>query len=69
VLLNRTLNEEEFKDLCTLGWLTELLQAFFLVGDDVMDNSITRRGQPCWHRQPSVGMIAVNDSVMLEASI
>ncbi|KAN0080729.1 Isoprenoid synthase domain containing protein [Elaphomyces granulatus] len=69
VLLNRTLNEEEFKDLCTLGWLTELLQAFFLVSDDVMDNSITRRGQPCWYRQPGVGMIAINDSFMLEASI
>jgi len=69
VLLNRSLNEEEFKDLCTLGWLTELLQAFFLVSDDVMDSSITRRGQPCWYRQPGVGMIAINDSFMLEASI
>ena len=34
-----------------------------------MDDSITRRGQPCWYRQPSVGMIAINDAFMLESAI
>lgn len=68
-LLQRSLTEEELRLSCTLGWLTELLQAFFLVSDDIMDQSITRRGNPCWFRQPDVGLIAINDAFMLESSI
>jgi len=50
------------------GALVELLQAFFLVMDDVMDSSITRRGKPCWYRMEGVTSVnAVNDSICLEA--
>ncbi|KAI9798663.1 MAG: Farnesyl pyrophosphate synthetase [Piccolia ochrophora] len=52
-----------------LGWCTELLQAFFLVSDDIMDGSHTRRGQPCWYKMPAVGLVAINDAFMLESSI
>ena len=69
ILLSRPLHPDEYHKAATLGWMTELLQAFFLVSDDIMDSSITRRGNPCWYRMPDVGMIAINDAFMLESSI
>ncbi|KAL8046258.1 hypothetical protein ABFX02_08G166000 [Erythranthe guttata] len=34
-----------------------------------MDGSHTRRGQPCWFRLPKIGMIAVNDGIILRTHI
>lgn len=69
LLLGRDLSKDEYFRSATLGWMIELLQAFFLVSDDIMDSSKTRRGSPCWYLMPNVGMIAINDSFMLESSI
>jgi len=52
-----------------LGWAIEFLQAFFLVADDIMDQSITRRGQPCWYKNEGVGLTAFNDSLFLESIV
>lgn len=41
----------------------------FLITDDIMDQSTTRRGQPCWYKLEDVGMIAINDSIMIENCI
>ncbi|KAJ3510633.1 hypothetical protein NLJ89_g4563 [Agrocybe chaxingu] len=69
ILKGRALTEDEYFKSAILGWCVELLQAYFLVADDMMDSSITRRGQPCWYRLPEIGSIAINDSFMLEAAI
>lgn len=49
-----------------LGWAVELLQACFLMADDMIDGSLTRRGSPCWYRLPDVGLLATNDFLMIE---
>ena len=41
----------------------------FLITDDIMDASETRRGQPCWYKLPEVGLAAINDSLMIENAI
>jgi farnesyl diphosphate synthase len=60
---------ENIKLAMVLGWTVEFLQAFFLVADDIMDQSETRRGKKCWYKQPGIGLTAFNDSILLEASV
>ncbi|KAJ7108472.1 farnesyl-diphosphate synthase [Mycena epipterygia] len=69
IMKGRPLSDPEFLQAAVLGWAVEFLQAFFLVLDDLMDKSLTRRGQPCYYRVPGVGTISVNDAVLLEAAI
>ncbi|XP_062255701.1 farnesyl pyrophosphate synthase isoform X1 [Platichthys flesus] len=52
-----------------VGWCIELLQAFFLMSDDIMDSSVTRRGQPCWYKKDGIGMDAINDAFLMEGLI
>jgi len=76
---DRKLTRNEVFNAYVLGWCIEWLQAFFLVSDDVMDQSVTRRGLPCWYRANNpvyqhngdvkVGLIAINDAFLLEACI
>lgn len=65
----KQLSSEEIILISSLGWCIEWLQGYFLVHDDIMDGSSKRRGQPCWFRLDKVGMIAVNDGVLLRNHI
>uniref|UniRef100_A0A2I3GCR7 Farnesyl pyrophosphate synthase n=1 Tax=Nomascus leucogenys TaxID=61853 RepID=A0A2I3GCR7_NOMLE len=53
----------------TVDWCVELLQAFFLVADDIMDSSFTCRGQICWYQKLGMDLDAINDAILLEACI
>ncbi|XP_061737661.1 farnesyl pyrophosphate synthase isoform X1 [Nerophis ophidion] len=63
------LTQDTVQRALVVGWCIELLQAFFLVADDMMDASVTRRGQPCWYKKDGVGLDAINDAFLLEGSI
>jgi farnesyl diphosphate synthase len=68
-----------------LGSCIEILQASFLVADDVIDNGDMRRGiillvasenvtqsalgRPCWWKLPHVGTSAINDALLLESIV
>ena len=45
------------------------MQTFFLVADDIMDGAETRRGKPCWYKKDNIGMMAFNDSLIIETCI
>ena len=49
-----------------LGWVIEMLQAWLLIADDIMDSSVTRRGQPCWYKVDDLGEAAINDAFLVE---
>ncbi|KAL7935751.1 farnesyl pyrophosphate synthetase 1 [Trichoderma chlorosporum] len=68
-LAQNEVTEDQSKQLCILAWLVEILGAHYLILDDIMDESTTRRGEPCWYRQPHVGLMAINDACILKSTI
>ncbi|XP_071730596.1 farnesyl diphosphate synthase 2-like [Rutidosis leptorrhynchoides] len=65
LLKGEELTDDEMFLACALGWCAEWLHASVLVTDDIVDNSDLRRDQPCWYRLPEVGLVAVNDAIIL----
>lgn len=61
------LDNKRHHDIYWLAMAIEILQISFLIADDIMDNSETRRGKPCWYKR--VGMSAINDSLLLQALV
>uniref|UniRef100_A0A2K5IYQ7 Farnesyl pyrophosphate synthase n=1 Tax=Colobus angolensis palliatus TaxID=336983 RepID=A0A2K5IYQ7_COLAP len=68
-VLPRKQDADSLQQALTVGWCVELLQAFFLVADDIMDSSFTFRGQICRYQKPGMDLDAVNDAILLEACI
>lgn len=67
--LKQPFSNQRIRESMVLGWCLEVLQACFLVADDLMDASVTRRGQPCWYKREDVQMDAVNDALIVESLI
>ena len=68
-IVGASMADDARKQAIVVGWCIELLQASFLVADDMMDKSETRRGQPCWYKVPDVEHKAINDTLILESGI
>ncbi|XP_039275971.1 farnesyl pyrophosphate synthase [Nilaparvata lugens] len=66
---SKDLSPENMRLARILGWCVELLQGFYLVTDDIIDQATTRRGRPCWYRNPGVGLTAINDALLIESGI
>ncbi|XP_078000053.1 farnesyl pyrophosphate synthase-like [Glandiceps talaboti] len=63
------LTQDNMKLIHTVAWAAEVMHAFFQVADDIMDRSLTRRGQPCWYKRDDVGNCVVNDVAYLKAAV
>jgi farnesyl diphosphate synthase len=65
ILTSESEDKELLKQAAILGWCIELMQGSFLVADDLMDHSSTRRGKPCWYLKVKEKESAINDSFYL----
>ncbi|KHN93751.1 farnesyl pyrophosphate synthetase 1 [Metarhizium album ARSEF 1941] len=68
-LAQKPVSVDQSRQLTLLAWLAEMLGAHYLILDDIMDGSTTRRGELCWYRQPQVGLMAINDACLLKSII
>ncbi|XP_061939987.1 farnesyl pyrophosphate synthase-like isoform X2 [Apis cerana] len=59
------LTEENIRLARILAWSVEIMQAFYTMIDDILDNANMRRIQPTWHAK--IGLGAVNDGLFMEA--
>ncbi|XP_036143823.1 farnesyl pyrophosphate synthase [Monomorium pharaonis] len=66
---NEQLLEDDVRRIHILAWCVELMQAYFIIVDDIQDRSLLRRGQPCWYRYNDIGLGAINDGLILMSAM
>ncbi|KAK9884174.1 hypothetical protein WA026_005129 [Henosepilachna vigintioctopunctata] len=59
---------ENIRLMNILGWFIELMNAAYVMQDDIVDNSETRRGKPTWFKCKDVGINAVFDASLIEST-
>ncbi|XP_055691192.1 farnesyl pyrophosphate synthase-like [Lutzomyia longipalpis] len=52
-----------------LGWCHEVFHGMYIIMDDIMDASTTRRRKPCWYKLDDVQMTAINDGLLLQGIV
>ena len=54
--------DKQLRDAEIMGWLMSFVNMGLVIMDDIVDESVTRNGKPCWHTLPEVGDTAVLDT-------
>ncbi|XP_055682830.1 farnesyl pyrophosphate synthase-like [Lutzomyia longipalpis] len=57
--------EENLKRASYLAWCLELMQTSFLILDDIIDGSRTRRGKLCWYMKEDNNFSVFSDGLMI----
>ncbi|VDP13853.1 unnamed protein product [Heligmosomoides polygyrus] len=55
--LNPHATTSELHKMAECGSLLEMVQSFYIIIDDVMDEAETRRGKPCWYKYVGIGVV------------
>ncbi|XP_036147445.1 farnesyl pyrophosphate synthase-like [Monomorium pharaonis] len=61
--------EDNIRLVQILAWCAEMALSNLVMIDDIMDRSSFRRGQPCWYRYNNIGLMAINDGLLLESVV
>uniref|UniRef100_A0A1I8NJW0 Farnesyl pyrophosphate synthase n=1 Tax=Musca domestica TaxID=7370 RepID=A0A1I8NJW0_MUSDO len=59
----------DLKSVEILGWCVELLYSAVSIYFDIIEDNGWRQGKTCWHKLNKVGIIGLNDAIILENSI
>lgn len=52
-----------------MGWCTEMFHTHHLLLNDIIEGTDMRRGTPCWHRRPDVGLGGINDAILVQTAM